>query len=202
MSAVLVQRGYRSPWRAPCRDTIESVRREQPDVCLIDRHFAGENRITAIGPMLAASSRTPRCWCSARTRTPRASGRRCTPGASGYLHKTRGVAALTRAIDRVQRGEVVVDVPKPRPARDRARPRRRAPAGRLPHRPGAGMPRRCWSRGWTRPVSRPSWACPRPPSRTHVQSVLTKLGVHSRLEAASYAVRYGLLDDRAERSRA
>ncbi len=31
--------------------------------------------------------------------------------------------------------------------------------------------------------------------RTHVQSVLTKLGVHSRLEAASYAVRYGLLED-------
>jgi two-component system nitrate/nitrite response regulator NarL len=34
-------------------------------------------------------------------------------GASGYLHKTRGVSALTRAIERVQRGEVVVDVPKP-----------------------------------------------------------------------------------------
>jgi DNA-binding NarL/FixJ family response regulator len=32
--------------------------------------------------------------------------------------------------------------------------------------------------------------------------VLTKLGVHSRLEAASFAVRYRLLDDHAERSRA
>jgi DNA-binding NarL/FixJ family response regulator len=30
--------------------------------------------------------------------------------------------------------------------------------------------------------------------RTHVQSLLTKLGVHSRLEAASFAVRYRLLD--------
>ncbi len=36
--------------------------------------------------------------------------------------------------------------------------------------------------------------------RTHVQSVLTKLGVHSRLEAASFAVRYRLLDDRTEHS--
>jgi DNA-binding NarL/FixJ family response regulator len=31
--------------------------------------------------------------------------------------------------------------------------------------------------------------------RTHVQSLLTKLGVHSRLEAASFAVRYRLLED-------
>jgi two-component system nitrate/nitrite response regulator NarL len=33
--------------------------------------------------------------------------------------------------------------------------------------------------------------------RTHVQSLLTKLGVHSRLEAASFAVRYRLLEDGA-----
>ena len=31
--------------------------------------------------------------------------------------------------------------------------------------------------------------------RTHVQALLTKLGVHSRLEAASLAVRYRLLDE-------
>ena len=31
--------------------------------------------------------------------------------------------------------------------------------------------------------------------RTHVQSLLVKLGVHSRLEAASLAVRYRLVED-------
>jgi len=30
--------------------------------------------------------------------------------------------------------------------------------------------------------------------RTHLQAVLTKLGVHSRLEAVSFAVRHGLPD--------
>ncbi|MGH3911753.1 MAG: response regulator transcription factor, partial [Pseudonocardiaceae bacterium] len=30
--------------------------------------------------------------------------------------------------------------------------------------------------------------------RTHSQRLLTKLGVHSRLQAASFAVRYSLLD--------
>jgi two-component system nitrate/nitrite response regulator NarL len=29
--------------------------------------------------------------------------------------------------------------------------------------------------------------------RTHVQSILTKLQVHSRLEAATFAVRYGIV---------
>ena len=58
MSAVLIQRGYQVTVARSVRDTIESVRRKQPDVCLIDRHFAGDSGINAIGPMLAASGRT------------------------------------------------------------------------------------------------------------------------------------------------
>lgn len=38
--------------------------------------------------------------------------------------------------------------------------------------------------------------------RTHIQNILTKLQVHSRLEAAAFAVRYGLVDVRRERRRA
>jgi DNA-binding NarL/FixJ family response regulator len=33
-----------------------------------------------------------------------------------------------------------------------------------------------------------------------VQSLLGKLGVHSRLEAAAYAVQHGLLDDAVRRT--
>ena len=161
MSAVLIQRGYEVTVARSVPDTIESVRRKQPDVCLIDRHFAGDNGITAIGPMLAASGRTKILVLSA---DPDTEGIRQAlhAGASGYLHKTRGVSALTRAIDRVQRGEVVVDVPKPRPgpAAGPADDARRL-AAFLTARERECLD--CWSRGWTRPASRPSWACPRPP---------------------------------------
>lgn len=36
--------------------------------------------------------------------------------------------------------------------------------------------------------------------RTHVQSILTKLQVHSRLEAATFAVRHGVIGDRGRRA--
>lgn len=193
MSAVLIQHGYQVTVARSVRDTIESVRRKQPDVCLIDRHFAGDSGITAIGPMLAASGRTKILVLSA---DPDTEGIRqaLQAGAAGYLHKTRGVAALTRAIDRVQRGEVVVDVPKPRPARERARSddARRLAAFLT------ARERECLNllvEGLDTSGIAIKLGVSGATVRTHVQSMLTKLGVHSRLEAASYAVRYGLLDE-------
>lgn len=38
--------------------------------------------------------------------------------------------------------------------------------------------------------------------RTHIQNILTKLQAHSRLEAAAFAVRHGLVKPRLERARA
>jgi two-component system nitrate/nitrite response regulator NarL len=197
MSAVLIQRGYEVTVARSVRDTIETVRRTQPDVCLIDRHFAGDNGITAIVPMLSASSRTKVLILSA---DPDTEGIRQAlhAGASGYLHKTRGVSALTRAIDRVQRGEVVVDVPKPGPARP---PARQDDAHRL----AAFLTvreRECLEllvEGLDTAGIAAKLGVSAATVRTHVQSLMTKLGVHSRLEAASYAVRYRLLEEEVPR---
>lgn len=35
-------------------------------------------------------------------------------------------------------------------------------------------------------------------ARTHIQNILTKLGLHSRLEAVAYVMRNRLLEDHAE----
>jgi DNA-binding NarL/FixJ family response regulator len=197
MSAVLGQRGYEVTVARSVPDTIETVRRTQPDVCLIDRNFAGEDGITAISPMLAASTRTKVLVLSA---DPDTEGIRQAlhAGASGYLHKTRGVSALTRAIERVQRGEVVVDVPKPAPARPLAR---QDDAHRL-----ASFltvrERECLQllvEGLDTAGIATKLGVSAATVRTHVQSLMTKLGVHSRLEAASYAVRNRLLEDELTR---
>ena len=199
MSAVLLQRGYQVTVARSVTDTIETVRRTRPDVCLIDRHFAGDDGIGAISAMLAASSRTKVLVLSA---DPDTEGIRQAlhAGASGYLHKTRGVSALTRAIDRVLRGEVVVDVPKPAPTRV-------SPRQDDAHRLAAFLTareRECLQllvEGLDTAGIATKLGVSPATVRTHVQSLMTKLGVHSRLEAASYAVRYRLLDDEVTRFR-
>ena len=145
--------------------------------------------------MLAASRRTRVLVLSADPDTEGIQ-RALQAGAAGYLHKTRGVSALTRAIERVQRGEVVIDVPKPSVPRDRTRPSdaRRLAAFLTPRE------RECLVllvEGLDTGGIATKLGVSPATVRTHVQSVLMKLGVHSRLEAASYAVRYGLLDEAA-----
>jgi two-component system nitrate/nitrite response regulator NarL len=117
-------------------------------------------------------------------------------GASGYLHKSRGVDALTAAIGRILRGEVVVDMPKS------------ASAKRAPRRYGmqrlaeflTTRERQCLQLlvdGQDTAQMAQRLGVSPATVRTHVQSLLTKLGVHSRLEAASLAVRYRLLEDQS-----
>jgi two-component system nitrate/nitrite response regulator NarL len=193
LATVLVQQGYDVTIAGTVSETIEAVAHGQPEMCLVDRHFAGEDSIEAIGKIIAASPGTKVLVVSA---DPDADGimAALSAGASGFLHKTRGVTALTAAISRVLRGEVVVDVPRavtrPRPpGHDDARrlaahltEREREILGLLVE----GLDTAAIARKLT--VSRTT-------VRTHVQAVLTKLGVHSRLEAASFAVRYHLLED-------
>ncbi len=120
--------------------TIGAVRARQPDVCLIDRHFAEDDGIGAVGQILAACPRTKVLILSADGDSE-AIMQAMRAGASGYVHKTRGVAVLKQTIERVLRGEVVVEVPSSAAAKPKARPPAgSAPAGRLPDRPRAAMP--------------------------------------------------------------
>jgi two-component system, NarL family, nitrate/nitrite response regulator NarL len=194
LSSVLTQRGYAiSPVARSAAEMVALVRRDRPDVCVIDRPSVIDEDAETICRVRAASDGTRVLVLSANPE-PEAVGRALDAGASGYLHQSRGVGELVGVLERVRRGEIVVDVPDAQPrSRRSAQPNQALRlAGHLTSRErecllmlvegldtAAMMARLCVSRTTV---------------RTHLQSVLTKLGVHSRLEAASFAVRHHLPD--------
>jgi two-component system nitrate/nitrite response regulator NarL len=191
MAAVLGQRGYTVAVSRTIAGTLEAVQQRKPEVCLLDRHFGEVDSIEVIGELLAASPGTKVLLLSA---DPSTDGvlRALQSGAAGYLHKTRGVEAVTAAIDRVRRGEVVVDVPQAvAEQRWQGRDDLRRLASYL-----SGRERDCLGlmvEGLDTAAMAAKLDVSQATVRTHVQAVLTKLGVHSRLEAALLAVRYHLV---------
>jgi two-component system nitrate/nitrite response regulator NarL len=193
LSTVLTQHGYAiSPVARSTAEMVALVRRDRPDGCVINRAVAMDD-VETIGRVRAASDGTSVLVLSANPDS-QAVGRALAAGASGYVHQSRGVGELVGALERVLRGEVVVDVPDAQPrVRRSAQPNQALRlAGHLTSRErecllmlvegldtAAMMDRLCVSRTTV---------------RTHLQSVLTKLGVHSRLEAVSFAVRHRLPD--------
>ena len=193
LSTVLAQRGY--VIGAVARSSAEMiafVRSQRPDACLIDCGLAADEGLGTIGRVLNASEDT-RVLMLAADPDPSAAARALDAGASGYLHQSRGIDALTAALDQVMQGEVVVDIPEaPSARRSRADSHGHRLAARLTSRE-----RECLAMlvaGLDTEAMVAELGVARTTVRTHLQSVLTKLGVHSRLEAASFAVRHGLLD--------
>jgi two-component system, NarL family, nitrate/nitrite response regulator NarL len=200
LSTVLTQHGTAVTKATTIAGTISAVRARQPDVCLVDRHFAaGHDGLDALADISGASPRTKVLVLSADGDSDTVM-RAMRAGAAGYVHKTRGVSVLRQTIDRVLRGEVVVEVPaapgiRPQLARQRDALRLAAYL--------TARERKCLEllvAGQDTAAMVSSLGVSAATVRTHVQGLLTKLGVHSRLEAAAFAVRHGLLDDVPDRS--
>jgi DNA-binding NarL/FixJ family response regulator len=194
LSTVLSQHGYgvgavaRSP-----QEMVALVRSRRPEVCLVDRHAPMDDDAETIGRLRAASEHTSVVVVSAHPGRE-AAGRAVDAGASGYLHQSRGIGALVTALERVLAGEVVVDVPDAAPpARRSAEPNQALRlAGHLTSRERECLLMLVEGLDTAAMVAR--LGVSRTTVRTHLQSVLTKLGVHSRLEAVSFAVRHRLPD--------
>jgi two-component system, NarL family, nitrate/nitrite response regulator NarL len=193
LSTVLGQHGYAvSAVARSAAEMIALVRRDRPDACLIDRNTPLGDDAHTISQVLAASEGTNVVVLGASA-GPEAVSRALDAGASGYLHQSRGVGALVSALERVLCGEVVVDVPQASAPRRTAEPNQALRlAGHL-----TGRERECLMmlvEGLDTAAMVQRLGVSRTTVRTHLQAVLTKLGVHSRLEAASFAVRHRLPD--------
>lgn len=170
-------------------DVVDVVLAHRPDICAVDRHFADGDGLDLL-PRLRAACPTTRIVLLTADRDPETARRAVAAGAVGYLCKTAGVSALVSTMLRVAAGEVVSDLPAPpvRPAED-------VEAHRLA---GYLTPRErdCLAMivdGMGTGAIADELGVSVTTVRTYVQAVLTKLGVHSRLEAASFAVRHALL---------
>jgi two-component system, NarL family, nitrate/nitrite response regulator NarL len=168
-----------------------TVARHRPEICLIDRTFGAEDGLAQIGPILAASPRT-RVLMLTADRNEATASRALAAGASGYLCKTAGIDAVVGAIRGVLAGTTAVRL-TPRPAP------RLSPQDADAHRLAGYLTKRereCLALlvdGLSSDAIAERLGVSITTVRTHVQAVLTKLGVHSRLEAASFAVRHSLL---------
>lgn len=199
LSAVLSGQNYSVTKAMTISETIRAVGKRQPDVCLIDRHFAaGDDGIGALAELAAASPRTKVLILSADGNSDSIM-RAMRAGAAGDIHKTRGVSVLKQTIERVLRGEVVVEVPSAtgvRPQLGRQQEAQRL-AGYL-----TARERQCLEllvEGQDTAAMVSSLGVSAATVRTHVQALMNKLGVHSRLEAAAFAVQHGLLAERPSR---
>ena len=193
LSTVLSQHGYVvSAVARNAPEMVGLVRRDRPDACLIDRNTPLEDDAFTITQVLAASQDTNVVVLGASAGRE-AVGRALDAGASAYLHQSRGIGALITALERVLRGEVVVDVPQvPAPRRSAEPNQALRLASHLTSRERECLMMLVEGLDTAAMVER--LGVSRTTVRTHLQAVLTKLGVHSRLEAASFAVRHRLPD--------
>lgn len=192
--SVLVGAGFRVPAVArSLARTIEAVRHHQPDVCLLSRQFSDGDGVAAIGRVIAVSPATRILVLTAEGDTD-AMRRAIRSGAAGCVDKTWGVRKLVGALQRVAGGAVVLESPtsaRPAGARSATSEARRL-AAHLTTREKeclALLIEGLDTRAMTLRLGVSTTTV-----RSHVQSLLTKLGVHSRLEAATLAVRHDLVD--------
>jgi DNA-binding NarL/FixJ family response regulator len=193
LAAVLARHGFLVRAVAHrAADVVDLVTTHRPLVCVVDRHFADGDGLVEL-PRVRAASPGTRVVLLTADRDPRTARRAMDAGAAGYLCKTAGVAALVSTLTRVAAGEVVNTVPAPRSALH-------GPEQVEAHRLAAYLTPRerdCLAMmvdGLGTAAIAARLGVSVATVRTYAQAVLTKLGVHSRLEAASFAVRHSLLD--------
>ncbi|GAA3358358.1 response regulator transcription factor [Saccharopolyspora gregorii] len=173
--------------------TVAAVRRLAPDICLLDRFFGDGDGVARLAEVRAAGPATKVVVLTADGDARGVRGA-LAAGAAGYVNKMCGLSNLLDALTAVAAGETVVAlaasrVPAQQQRGDALDARRLASYLTARERECLGM----LTEGAQTATMAKSLGVSPATVRTHVQAVLTKLGVHSRLEAASLALRHDLI---------
>jgi two-component system, NarL family, nitrate/nitrite response regulator NarL len=171
---------------------LEVAASHRPDVCVLDMWFPDCDGLETCAGIKRASPMTQVLFLSA-TATPAEVQAAMAAGATGYLRKDAGLERIIRAIDDIATGMVVMDAELLRAVLDTTRRKESAAlaASFLTSREHEVLS--LLVEGCTTAEIASALHVSSTTARTHVQNVLGKLGVHSRLEAAAFAVRHGIV---------
>jgi DNA-binding NarL/FixJ family response regulator len=160
------------------------------DVCLIDLQFPCGSALDRLPELVHAAPAT-RFVVLSGSMDAELLDAALAAGVCGFAHKGQQANEIVAMLDRVHAGEVVVDAA----ARTRMPLRPRSEAQRLAHylTPREREVLTRLVRGESTASLARTMKITRSTARSHVQSVLTKLGVHSQREAVIAAARYGLV---------
>jgi two-component system nitrate/nitrite response regulator NarL len=177
---------------------VTALRRESVDVCLLDVRLGSETAFDHLGDVRAASPRTRIVLVTAYVDgSLLAAGR--AAGIDAIAEKSQPAAEIIKVIDQVYAGQSVLPSGAPATLANGGAHRRPPNIGK--HMADFLTPRErqvlsALVRGDDTAKLARSLGIASATARCHVQNVLTKLGAHSRVEAATSAVRYGMIDPR------
>jgi two-component system, NarL family, nitrate/nitrite response regulator NarL len=160
------------------------------EICVLDIGFPDANGLDVLSSVAEVSPDT-RVLILSANRDPEVVRAAVDRGAAGYVCKDVGVVEVIRAVDRVHDGELVLDPLVARALAQRPRIRREDIewlVGFLTRREREVL-RRIVAGQSTEEMAH-DMRVSRSTARTHVQNVLQKLGVHSRLQAMAAVSRH------------
>ena len=186
LASVLRRRGDEVTVTSDPQQAVLLAEQIVPDVCLMDRSFPDGDGIDAARELARVVPATRVLMLSGHT-DPAVVRAALEAGVSGFLRKDEAMGAILEAVDAVVRGEVVIDPTLLRPSA-------RQPAAfvsplttreqEVLQRIVDGQSTRSLAAAMNVSYST---------ARTHTQNLLDKLGVHTQLQAAAFAVRHGLV---------
>lgn len=173
-------------------DAIDRVKRHTVDAVVMDLGFPDGDAVTAIRTLTTSAEKTPVVVLTAAVESA-ALLAAIDAGAVAICSKSQRLVEIVRAIEGATRG-------CPKPGTDVVVQLLRRLHRHDEHRLGNYLTPREFEvlrrlvRGQNTHAIANDLGVSYSTSRTHIQSILTKLGVHSRLEAAAFAVRNHLVD--------
>lgn len=181
---------------------VDVVGTEKVDVCLVELATGDPATLSAIGEVLRVSP-TTKVVILAASPDPELQRRAAGAGARGVTSMSADMHEIVDVMNRVHRGQLVVDLPGGGAGGGRAGGGRGPQQGRgtgdgvrRPHDLLTPREQEVLGRlvqGESTAAVAQALGVKFSTARAHIQSIFNKLGVHSKVEAVAYAVRAGLV---------